>query len=70
MSILYKSENEQTFKVEIKQETIKDDVELLFWSDCGKFGTDEILDAYKLTPKRLLQILQERNDIKDAECDF
>lgn len=70
MSLLYKKEKEQIYKVEIKQKTIKDDVKLLFWSDCGKFGTDEILDGYKLTPKRLLQILQEREDIKDAECDF
>lgn len=70
MSLLYKKEKDQIYKVEIKQETSKDAVELLFWSDFGKFGTDEILDGYKLTPKRLLQILQEREDIKDAECDF
>ena len=38
-----------------------------FWADCGKFGTDEMLDGYVLTPERLLQILQDRDDYTDDE---
>lgn len=56
MSLLYKPKEEQTTSCEIKQEDGK--IVLDFYCDCGKFGTDEMLDGYKLTPERLLQILQ------------
>ena len=63
MSLLYKDKTKVS--VEIKQ--IEGRVELNFSSDCGKFGTDEMLDGYKLTPERLLQILQDRNDYTEDE---
>lgn len=39
-------------------------VELTFTADCGKFGTDEILDAIVIPVKTLLKFLQKREDIK------
>ena len=66
MSLLYKPKEEQTISVDVK--TFPDGkIELLFHSDCGKFGTDEILDGYKLTAERLLNILQERDDYSEDE---
>ena len=50
---------------DIKQENNK--IVIDFSSDCGKFGTDEMLDGYVLTPERLLQILQDRDDYTDNE---
>lgn len=41
MSLIYKPKEEQSISVEIKQEEGK--VILDFYSDCGKFGTDEML---------------------------
>jgi len=38
-----------------------------FYRDCGKFGTEEALASFTLTADRLLQILQEREDITDEE---
>jgi hypothetical protein len=68
MSLLYKPKEEQTISVDVK--TFPDGkIELLFHSDCGKFGTDEILDGYKLTAERLLNILQERDDYSEDEDD-
>ena len=65
MSLLYKQKEEQTTTCEIKQ---KDGIIVIdFWADCGKFGTDEMLDGYVLTPERLLQILQDRDDYTDDE---
>lgn len=65
MSLLYKDEKDVTYKVNIKQ--IGDKIEFEFESDCGKFGTSENLDRYFLTPKRLLQILQDRDDYSEDE---
>lgn len=65
MSLLYKPKEEQTIDCEIKKENNK--LVIDFTSDCGKFGTDEMLDGYILTSQRLLQILQERTDITDDE---
>ena len=65
MSLLYKPKEEQTLTCDIKQENNKIIIE--FSSDCGKFGTDEMLDGYILTAERLMQILQEREDITDDE---
>ena len=69
MSLLYKRPEEQSTEVRFKQlENGK--ITLEFSADCGKFGTDEELDGYILTPERLLQILQERVDITDEEQEF
>lgn len=65
MGILYKDEKDVIISVEIKQ--IDGKIELDFTSDCGKFGTDENLAGYKLTPKRLLKILISRDDYSDDE---
>jgi hypothetical protein len=67
MSLLYKPKEEQTISVEI--EVLKDKrVVIEFYSDCGKFGTDEALCGYVLTAERLLKILQnERNKYSDDE---
>ena len=42
-------------------------VNLFFTSNGGKFGTDETLAEYNLTPKRLLEILNDRDDYKENE---
>lgn len=66
MSLLYKPKEEQTLTCDIevdKQGKIRID----FSSDCGKFGTDEMLCGWVLTPERLMQILDEREDITDDE---
>ena len=60
MSLLYKPKEEQTYSVDIEQKDGK--VNMLFWSDCGKFGTDEIMDEHNLTVEELLQILQNSDD--------
>ena len=65
MSLLYKQKEKQTTTCEIKQKDGR--IILDFYSDCGKFGTDEMLAGWILTPERLLQILSEREDIKDDE---
>lgn len=65
MSLLYKPKEEQTIECDIKQENNK--IIIDFSSDCGKFGTDEMLAGYILTPDRLLRILNEREDITDDE---
>ena len=60
-----KYKKDVTYKVSIKQ--IGDKIEFEFDADCGKFGTTENLDRYFLTPKRLLQILQARDDYSEDE---
>ena len=65
MSLLYKKQKEQTLTCNTFWKDGK--VHIDFWKDCGKFGTDEMLDQYKLTPERLLQILQDRDDYSDDE---
>ena len=57
MSLLYKKLEDTTTSVDIKQEN--GSIEMTFWSDCGKHGTDEILDIHDMTPEKLLEILQE-----------
>jgi len=69
MSLLYNKKEDKSTEVKFKQlENGK--ITLEFSADCGKFGTDEQLDGYILTPERLLQILQERVDITDEEQEF
>ena len=67
MSILYKSKEEQTVTFEVKTFSNDTIVVIDFYSDCGKFGTDEMIDGYKLTPERLLHILQDRDDYSEDE---
>ena len=67
MSLLYKDSKDVTIAVPLG--LIEGKIVLDFSSDCGKFGTDEMLDGYTLTPERLLEILQEREDITDEEND-
>jgi aspartyl/asparaginyl-tRNA synthetase len=67
MSLLYKPKEEQTTTFEVK--TFSNDTLIVidFYRDCGKFGTEESLAGFTLTADRLLQILQERDDITDEE---
>jgi hypothetical protein len=65
MSLLYKKRED--IKTTVRYDKVDDKIVLDFSADCGKFGTDEMLDGYTLTPERLLQILQEREDITDDE---
>jgi len=51
----------------VEIENINGVVKLEFSSDCGKFGTDEFLDGYTLTPERLLEILQEHENYTEDE---
>jgi hypothetical protein len=58
MSLLYKDKEEQVISLESK--TYPDGkVELIFYSDGGKFNTFELLDGYVLSAKELLNILQK-----------
>lgn len=59
MGLLYKDKEDITFSVAIKQHD--GIVKLEFEADCGKFGADETLAIYELTPLRLLQILNNAN---------
>ena len=67
MSLLYKDPKDVITSIKILKRDDSDPIELTFYADCGKFGTDEILDIYTLTPERLLQILQDRDDYTDDE---
>ena len=60
--MLYKDEEDMVYKVEVSE--IDGKVRLIFSCDGGKFGTDEILDMYELTPRELLKALQ-RNYLTD-----
>jgi hypothetical protein len=64
-NLLYKDPKDVKTTCEIKQEDGK--IFIDFLADCGKFGADEMLDGYVLTPERLLQILQDRDDYTDDE---
>lgn len=66
MSLLYKPKKEQTLTCDIE---VRKDGKIIidFTKDCGKFGTDEMIDGYILTPERLLEILQDRDDYTDDE---
>ena len=65
MSLLYKDRKDVITSVDIKR--VDGKVVLDFSADCGKFGTDEMLDGYTLTPERLLEILQSSEIITDEE---
>jgi hypothetical protein len=57
-------------KEEITCEITHDDNKMLleFYSNTGRFGTEELLDDYVLTSEQLLDILQEWRD-KSCEDD-
>ena len=65
MSLLYKDPKYVIISVEVI--TKEDEVEFIFLADCGKHGTHEIIDGYKLTPERLMAILQDRSDYSEDE---
>ena len=65
MSLLYKKREDITTSVDIYH--LDGKVVLDFSADCGKFGTDEMLDGYTLTADRLLMILQHSEIITDEE---
>jgi len=56
MGALYKESKEVKTSVKIEREG--DIIKLLFTSDCGKHGTDEILDSFELTAEEILEVLQ------------
>tara|TARA_R110000751_G_scaffold85111_1_gene169982 strand:- start:366 stop:749 length:384 start_codon:yes stop_codon:yes gene_type:complete len=65
VNCVYKDKKDMTTFVEI--ENINGVLKLEFSKDCGKFGTDEVLDGYTLTPERLLEILQEYENYTEDE---
>lgn len=69
MSLLYKPQEEITYSVTIVERKEEDNLVLTFYCDGGKFGTHEVLDEYNLTPLRLLEILQERDDYTEDEIN-
>lgn len=67
MSLLYKPKEEQITTMVAKTFSNETLIVIDFYRNCGKFGTEECLAGYILTADRLLQILQEREDITDEE---
>ena len=65
MSLLYK--NKEDVKLILDIGNVNGEVCLEFSSDGGKHGTIEQIDAYVLTPKRLLQVLQSFEDYTEEE---
>ena len=65
MSLLYKNKEDQKMSVDVSNSDGK--INFLFHNDGGKHGAIEILDGYSLTPERLLQILQDREDYTEDE---
>lgn len=59
MSLVYSGTN--NIKVNVTQ-GINGKVHFLFTSDCGKFGTDEILDEFEIDTLELLRKCQEARD--------
>lgn len=66
MGWIYKLKEEQTLACEFGI-TDNGKIFIIFEKDCGKFGADELIDMYTLTPERLLEILQDRDDYTDDE---
>lgn len=59
MSLVYSGTNE--INVTVTQGS-KGKVHFLFTSNCGKFGTDEILDEFEIDTLELLRKCQEDRD--------
>ena len=64
--LLYKNREDITTSVEIRHIS-GGKVVLDFSADCGKFGTEEMLDGYTLTAERLLMVLQHSDIITNEE---
>lgn len=58
---LYTSKEDQTISAEVKTFP-EGNIQLLFSSDCGKFGADEILDEFEMPASKLLEILRTDED--------
>jgi hypothetical protein len=67
MSLLYVDEKDRELNIEVFW--ANDLVWIQFESNYGKHGTFEPIANYKLTPQRLLQILNDRDDYTDNELD-
>ena len=65
MSLLYNDIKDRKYSVTVTQD--EKAVNMLFTSDCGKHGTEEIIDQFNMTPKQLLDILQKDEDQKIEE---
>lgn len=62
---LYKKAEDVILSVKINERKKESEtIQLDFYADCGKFGTNEILDSFDLTPKELIDILQEHENNK------
>ena len=59
MSLLYKKTEDLVYSAEIKERDDDGRIDIVFYSDCGKYGASEILDDFELTPKELLELLQK-----------
>ena len=65
MSLLYKDPKDIKISCDVSQ--VDGKIILNFSADCGKFGTDEMLDGFTLTPERLLEVMQGSKIITDDE---
>ena len=65
MGALYRDKKDVITKAEITQNDGK--IELTFSADCGKFGSDENLAGFSLTPEKLLKVLNNFSDYSDEE---
>lgn len=62
MSIIYKDQKDVVYSVEITFNTNRR-INLIFSCDGGKFGTDERLAEYEVTPLELLKIIQKTEQL-------
>jgi len=69
--MLYKNKEDWTYKLQTgSARSIQTDKMLwTFSADCGKFGTDEVLAAYELSVKDLLQIIQKHFEGVENEAE-
>jgi len=58
--MLYKKAADVSYYVDVKTR-INGNVELFFSADCGKHGTNEIIDEFEFTTKELLSILKKHD---------
>jgi len=60
MALLYK--DKEDVKISVKVTEKDGSINLLFTSDCGKHGMDEIIDEYDLNPEQLFNMLSWVDD--------
>lgn len=58
MNLLYPDEKDVKYSVHLQERNEK--VLITFSCDGGKFGTDEFLDEYELTPTELWTLLRNK----------